>query len=60
MGVGYFSDIANFKEGEMVLHCFERFEFKQLLKSKVRQLPVSKKINRSSTESKIDCFNLKI
>jgi hypothetical protein len=43
MGVGYFSDIANFKEGEMVLHCFERFEFNQLLKSKVRQLPVSKK-----------------
>lgn len=24
-------------------HCFERFEFEQMLKSKVRQLPVSKK-----------------
>lgn len=24
-------------------HCFERFEFEQLLKSKVRQLPVNKK-----------------
>jgi hypothetical protein len=26
-------------------HCFERFEFEQLLKSKVHQLPVNKKNN---------------
>jgi hypothetical protein len=43
MGVGYFSDIAYVKEGEMVLDCCERFEFKQLLKTKLRQLSVSKK-----------------